>query len=345
MIYYGPHGEMSVQIAPDVKRTRAGAVMTPEEAKIALTDYIAYFGTYTIDEKAGTVTHHRLDSMQPGDSGDLVRRYEFTGNRLVLRPPNSTMEVIWERIVSEPDVLGNVTMDILMPQLGETVAEGKITKWFKSAGDAVKPGDNLFEIETDKVSMEVPATTTGVLSEIRVSAGEVAPVGAVVGVIGGRRGRGGDARRPAAAAPKSAGGRTGRAAPPRTRLATAGALNRSSRSSSIRSSRSARPTAISARRSLPAALPSRRWRGGSPAKPASICRACAAPARTAASSPAMSKSAPRPRARPAALGRPERRRDQGALCAGQLRGSAARRHAQDHRGAADAGRRRSRISI
>jgi pyruvate dehydrogenase E2 component (dihydrolipoamide acetyltransferase) len=74
-------------------------------------------------------------------------------------------------------------MDILMPQLGETVAEGKITKWFKSAGDAVKPGDNLFEIETDKVSMEVPSTTAGVLSEIRVGAGEVAPVGAVVGII------------------------------------------------------------------------------------------------------------------------------------------------------------------
>jgi pyruvate dehydrogenase E2 component (dihydrolipoamide acetyltransferase) len=75
-------------------------------------------------------------------------------------------------------------MNILMPQLGETVAEGKITKWFKAAGDAVKPGDNLFEIETDKVSMEVPATEAGVLSEIRVTEGEVAPVGAVVGVIG-----------------------------------------------------------------------------------------------------------------------------------------------------------------
>jgi len=74
-------------------------------------------------------------------------------------------------------------MDVLMPQLGETVAEGKITKWFKSAGDEVKPGDNLFEIETDKVSMEVPSTTTGVLAEIRVPAGAVAPVGAVVGVI------------------------------------------------------------------------------------------------------------------------------------------------------------------
>src|SRR5438477_5213662 len=74
-------------------------------------------------------------------------------------------------------------MDVLMPQLGETVAEGKITKWFKSAGDAVKPGDNLFEIETDKVSMEVPSTTAGVLAEIRVPAGAVAPVGAIVAVI------------------------------------------------------------------------------------------------------------------------------------------------------------------
>jgi len=90
-------------------------------------------------------------------------------------------------------------MDLLMPQLGETVAEGKITKWFKTAGEPVKPGDNLFEIETDKVSMEVPSTTTGVLAEIRVAAGEVAPVGAVVGVIADRSGAA--ASSPAAPAP------------------------------------------------------------------------------------------------------------------------------------------------
>jgi pyruvate dehydrogenase E2 component (dihydrolipoamide acetyltransferase) len=75
-------------------------------------------------------------------------------------------------------------MDVMMPQLGETVAEGKITKWFKSAGEQVKPGDSLFEIETDKVSMEVPSATAGVLVEIRVPAGAVVPVGAIVGVIG-----------------------------------------------------------------------------------------------------------------------------------------------------------------
>src|SRR5262252_6707437 len=92
-------------------------------------------------------------------------------------------------------------MDILMPQLGETVAEGKITTWFKSIGDAVKPGDNLFEIETDKVSMEVPATTAGVLKEIRVGAGEVAPVGAVVAVLAGAAGA---ARGPVPKAPEPA---------------------------------------------------------------------------------------------------------------------------------------------
>ena len=93
-------------------------------------------------------------------------------------------------------------MDVLMPQLGETVAEGKITKWFKSAGEAVKPGDNLFEIETDKVSMEVPSTVTGTLSEIRVAEGEVAPVGAVVGVIADGSGASASAP-PAAAAAKA----------------------------------------------------------------------------------------------------------------------------------------------
>lgn len=75
-------------------------------------------------------------------------------------------------------------MEVLMPQLGETVAEGKITVWFKSVGDLIAPGDNLFEIETDKASMEVPATSGGILREIRVKQGEIAAVSAVVAVIG-----------------------------------------------------------------------------------------------------------------------------------------------------------------
>jgi pyruvate dehydrogenase E2 component (dihydrolipoamide acetyltransferase) len=123
-------------------------------------------------------------------------------------------------------------MDVLMPQLGETVAEGKITKWFKSAGDAVKPGDNLFEIETDKVSMEVPSTTTGVLSEIRVPAGDVAPVGAVVAVISDGAGTATSAA--AAAPPKAPQPRASAAspappapapAPPQSAAAPAGPLD------------------------------------------------------------------------------------------------------------------------
>jgi pyruvate dehydrogenase E2 component (dihydrolipoamide acetyltransferase) len=92
-------------------------------------------------------------------------------------------------------------MDVLMPQLGETVAEGKITKWFKSPGDAVKPGDNLFEIETDKVSMEVPSISAGTLTEIKVQTGETALVGAVVAVIAGEGGAAASA--PAAPAAKA----------------------------------------------------------------------------------------------------------------------------------------------
>ncbi len=91
-------------------------------------------------------------------------------------------------------------MDVLMPQLGETVAEGKIVKWFKAAGDAVKPGDNLFEIETDKTSMEVPSTTSGTLSEIRFQVGETAKVGAVVAIITGA----GETGRAATGAPPKA---------------------------------------------------------------------------------------------------------------------------------------------
>ncbi len=75
-------------------------------------------------------------------------------------------------------------MDVLMPQLGETVKEGTVSVWFKQVGDKVAAGDNLFEIETDKVSMEVQATESGVLAEILVAQGETCRVGEVIAVIG-----------------------------------------------------------------------------------------------------------------------------------------------------------------
>jgi hypothetical protein len=97
MIVYTGSGHMSVQIAPDRPRTRAGAEATPDEAKAAITDYIAYFGTYTIDDR-GVVTHHRQASLQPGDAAAVVRAPEFKGDRMILRPSNSKQEIVWERI-------------------------------------------------------------------------------------------------------------------------------------------------------------------------------------------------------------------------------------------------------
>ncbi len=77
---------------------------------------------------------------------------------------------------------------IIMPQLGETVAEGKIITWFKKPGDAIRIGDKLFEVETDKVTVEVEAIAAGTLSDIRVRDGETAKVGTVVAVIGAEAG-------------------------------------------------------------------------------------------------------------------------------------------------------------
>ncbi|HSG95651.1 MAG TPA: dihydrolipoamide acetyltransferase family protein, partial [Afifellaceae bacterium] len=92
-------------------------------------------------------------------------------------------------------------MDVVMPQLGETVTEGTISAWFKSVGETVAAGENLFEIETDKTAMEVQALESGVLTEIRAQIGESLAVGAVVAVIG-EAGQGASPKQPAAAAPK-----------------------------------------------------------------------------------------------------------------------------------------------
>jgi Lipocalin-like domain len=98
IIIYDAHGYMACHVAPDRDVPRAGKEPTGEEAKAALADHIAYFGTYSVDEGARTVTHHRHGSVQPGDKGDVVRGYEFVGDRLILRPIGTTREVIWERI-------------------------------------------------------------------------------------------------------------------------------------------------------------------------------------------------------------------------------------------------------
>ena len=72
----------------------------------------------------------------------------------------------------------------MMPQLGETVTEGTITRWMKAVGDAVERDEPLFEVSTDKVDSEVPSPAAGVLSEILVPEGETVEVGVKLAVIG-----------------------------------------------------------------------------------------------------------------------------------------------------------------
>src|SRR5262252_7662644 len=73
--------------------------------------------------------------------------------------------------------------DVVMPQMGESIAEGTIVRWIKKAGDTIDRDEPLFEISTDKVDAEIPSPAAGVLAEIRVKEGETVPVNSVVAVI------------------------------------------------------------------------------------------------------------------------------------------------------------------
>ena len=76
-------------------------------------------------------------------------------------------------------------MDIVMPQLGETVAEGTVTNWYKQVGDAIKADEPLFDVETDKVATEIPSPIAGVVTEVLVPAGQTVKVGTRLAVVRG----------------------------------------------------------------------------------------------------------------------------------------------------------------
>jgi pyruvate dehydrogenase E2 component (dihydrolipoamide acetyltransferase) len=94
-----------------------------------------------------------------------------------------------------------MAVDIVMPQMGESIFEGTITKWLKKPGDKVERDEPLFEISTDKVDAEIPSPSAGVLKEIKVGEGKTVPIQTVVGVIDAA---GDGAARAAAAAPAPA---------------------------------------------------------------------------------------------------------------------------------------------
>src|SRR5690242_16881530 len=92
-------------------------------------------------------------------------------------------------------------IDVLMPQMGESIAEGTLSKWLKKLGDEVKRDEPLFEISTDKVDAEIPAPTAGVLAEIKVQEGQTVPVQTLVAVIETEKGAAKPAAPAAAPAP------------------------------------------------------------------------------------------------------------------------------------------------
>ena len=90
--------------------------------------------------------------------------------------------------------------EVLMPQMGESITEGTITKWLKKVGDTVQRDEPIFEISTDKVDAEIPSPAAGKLTEIRVAEGNTVTVNAVVAVIGGVAGKSSVAAKPAGSA-------------------------------------------------------------------------------------------------------------------------------------------------
>jgi hypothetical protein len=103
IMFMDAKGNLSVQTMPDTARPSwpDGASPTAEQALAALRGYSAFFGTYTVDEKARTITYHRKGDIQPGNVGtDLVRRYEFLPNgHLVVRPEDyPDRRITWELV-------------------------------------------------------------------------------------------------------------------------------------------------------------------------------------------------------------------------------------------------------
>jgi pyruvate dehydrogenase E2 component (dihydrolipoyllysine-residue acetyltransferase) len=96
-----------------------------------------------------------------------------------------------------------MAVDIVMPQMGESIFEGTITKWLKKPGDKVERDEPLFEISTDKVDAEIPSPSAGVLKEIKVNEGQTVPIQTIVGVIDAAGSAAAPAPAPAPAPPKA----------------------------------------------------------------------------------------------------------------------------------------------
>ena len=131
-----------------------------------------------------------------GESGSVAPSAPVVSTPVVQTPPPAPKPepVIEKPVVQAPaptpvaqpvaaPAASGSSVNVLLPQLGESVTEGTITRWLKNVGDKVSIDEAIVEISTDKVDTEIPSPSAGVISEIRVSQDQVAPVGAILAVI------------------------------------------------------------------------------------------------------------------------------------------------------------------
>jgi 2-oxoglutarate dehydrogenase E2 component (dihydrolipoamide succinyltransferase) len=120
------------------------------------------------------------------ESGSAAAAPASTPKNETVTPAAATTAAKDESIPAPaPEAAAGPGTEVPMPQMGESITEGTLTKWLKKVGDTVSRDEPIFEISTDKVDAEIPSPVAGTLSEIRVKEGETVTVGSIVAVVGG----------------------------------------------------------------------------------------------------------------------------------------------------------------
>jgi 2-oxoglutarate dehydrogenase E2 component (dihydrolipoamide succinyltransferase) len=140
------------------------------------------------DEPLFEISTDKVDAEIPSPVAGVLSEIKFQEGatveiNTVVAVVSEAGEAVAPQVLAAGPVIGGT--DVVMPQMGESIFEGTITKWLKKAGDAVEKDEPLFEISTDKVDAEIPAPVAGVLTEIKFQEGATVEINTVVAVIGG----------------------------------------------------------------------------------------------------------------------------------------------------------------
>jgi pyruvate dehydrogenase E2 component (dihydrolipoamide acetyltransferase) len=135
----------------------------------------------TIDEPGSSSASPTPTPAPPAKTETAAAPAADSATPAAINAPSATQD--------NPPTTGGAGTEVLMPQMGESITEGTITKWLKKVGDTVQRDEPIFEISTDKVDAEIPSPVAGVLSEIKVAEGATVTINTVVAVIGGSVGK------------------------------------------------------------------------------------------------------------------------------------------------------------